>query len=145
MGSTSYIIPLRSESEEEDDTEPEPLPAPPVFRNKVTPILEVSPTKEQTEPMRLVQSRSPLFRAKSKEYDRSLSDTENPIVLSTTAMESTETFIHNESGTAKIKRSLFSNKSNSASVSGSGERRPVKPNRSISAKSLKRSWYPKLS
>lgn len=139
MGSTSYIIPLRSESDEEDDTEPEPLPAPPVFRNKVTPILELSPSKTQTEPTRLVQSRSPLFRAKSREYDRSLSDTENHIALATTVIDSNETFVHNELSMAKIKRSLFSNKSNSASVSGSAERRPVKPNRSISAKSLKRS------
>lgn len=137
MGSTSYIIPLRSESDEEDDTEPEPLPPPPVFRNKVTPI---SPTEVQAaEPIRLVQSRSPLFRAKSREYDRSLSDTENHITVATNAVDSTEMFIQNESGTAKIKRSLFSNKSNSASASGSDARRPIKPNRSISAKSSKKS------
>lgn len=137
MGSTSYIIPLRSESDVEDDTEPEPLPLPPaVFRNKVTPI---SLTTVQTEQMRSVQSRSPLFRAKSREYDRSLSDTENHIALATTAIDSTEMFVHNESGTAKIKRSIFSNKSNSASASGSSARRPIKPNRSTSAKSSMKS------
>jgi len=138
MGSTSYIIPLRSESDEEYEPPGlQPQPEPIAFRNKVAPTL---PTKIQAEPLPLVKSRSPLFRAKSREYDRNLSETETTItnaVTANTTTSSTEMFIQNESGTAKLKRSIFSNKSNSAGASGSGTTRPSRPNRSSSAKSKK--------
>lgn len=131
MGSTSYIIPLRSESDEEYEP-PEPLPPlePIAFRNKVTPI---SATKTQAEPMRLIHSRSPLFRAKSREYDRTSSET-GSVSATTTA----ENCVHNESTTAKMKRSIFSNKSNSAGASSTSSSVPSKPKRSYSAKSLKK-------
>lgn len=145
MGSTSYIIPLRSESDDEyEPPELQPQPEPTAFRNKVAPTLQ---TKIQAEPMPSVKSRSPLFRAKSREYDRNLSETVTTTANTTTAIttiSSTEMFIQNESGTAKMKRSIFSNKSNSAGASGSGTTRPLKPNRSSSAKSLKKSKCSKL-
>ncbi|XP_027852462.1 ADP-ribosylation factor-like protein 13B [Aphis gossypii] len=140
MGSTSYIIPLRSESDE--DYEPpdfQPQPEPTAFRNKVAPTI---PTKIQTESMPSVKSRSPLFRAKSREYDRNSVETVTTTANTTaaiTTISSTEMFIQNESGTAKMKRSIFSNKSNSAGASGSGTTRLSKSNRSSSAKSLKKS------
>jgi len=140
MGSTSYIIPLRSESDEEyEPPDVQPQPEPTAFRNKVAPTLL---TKIQTEPMPSVKSRSPLFRAKSREYDRNLAETvrtTSNTTTSITTMNSTEMFIQNESGTAKIRRSIFSNKSNSAG--GSGPTRPSKPNRSSSAKSSKNSKF----
>jgi hypothetical protein len=142
MGSTSYIIPLRSESDEEyEPPDLQPQPEPTAFRNKVAPTL---PTKIQTESMPSVKSRSPLFRAKSREYDRNLVETVTTTANTTTTISSTEMFIQNESaGTAKMKRSIFSNKSNSAGASGSGTTRLSKPNRSSSAKSLKKSKYSK--
>jgi len=144
MGSTSYIIPLRSESDEEyEPPDLQPHPEPTAFRNKVAPTLL---TKIQTEPMQSVKSRSPLFRAKSREYDRNLAETVTTTANTTTAIttiNSTEMFIQNESGTAKMKRSIFSNKSNSAGASGSDTTRPSRPNRSSSAKSLKKSKCPK--
>ncbi|XP_025190689.1 ADP-ribosylation factor-like protein 13B [Melanaphis sacchari] len=133
MGSTSYIIPLRSESDEEyEPPDLQPQSEPTAFRNKVAPTL---PTKIQTESMPSVKSRSPLFRAKSKEYDKNLNEN---VTTTTTAISSTEMFIQNESGTAKMKRSIFSNKSNSAGASSSNTTRSSKPNRSSSAKSLKK-------
>jgi len=144
MGSTSYIIPLRSESDEEYEPPDVQLqPEPTAFRNKVAPALL---TKIQTEPMPSVKSRSPLFRAKSREYDRNLAETVTTTANTTTSIttiNSTEMFIQNESGTAKMKRSIFSNKSNSAGASGSGTTRPSKPNRSSSAKSSKNCKCPK--
>lgn len=142
MGSTSYIIPLRSESDEEVEEEPLPQPEKISFRNKVAPT---SPFETQLEP-KLVRSRSPLFRAKSREYERSEFETE---INSTTTMhtttgvsviDSTEMFIRKETETAKMKRSIFSNKSNSASTSGNrNSSRPSKPSRSSSAKMSKNS------
>jgi len=144
MGSTSYIIPLRSESDEEyEPPDFQPQPEPTAFRNKVAPTI---PTKIQTESMPSVKSRSPLFRAKSREYDRNSVETVTTTVNTTaaiTTISSTEMFIQNESGTAKMKRSIFSNKSNSAGASGSGTTRLSKSNRSSSAKSLKKSKCPK--
>lgn len=132
MGSTSYIIPLRSESDEEYEPEPPPPLPPMIFRNKV------APTTMQAEPMRLIQSRSPLFRAKSKEYDRNLSETEMATPTNTSAIScSNEMLIQNESSAAKIKRSIFSNKSNSAGASSAA--RSSKSYRSSSAKSSKKS------
>ncbi|KAE9542588.1 hypothetical protein AGLY_002499 [Aphis glycines] len=141
MGSTSYIIPLRSESDEEyEPPDFQPQPEPTAFRNKVAPTI---PTKIQTESMPSVKSRSPLFRAKSREYDRNSVETVTTTANTTaaiTTISSTEMFIQNESaGTAKMKRSIFSNKSNSAGASGSGTTRLSKSNRSSSAKSLKKS------
>lgn len=138
MGSTSYIIPLRSESDEEyEPTEPQPQPEPVAFRNKVTPT---SMMITQAEVIRSIQSRSPLFRAKSREYDRSTSETRSvsAATTATTTICSAEKYINNESGTAKMKRSIFSNKSNSAGASSTGSTVPSKPNRSYSAKSLKK-------
>lgn len=133
MGSTSYIIPLRSESDEGYEPEtPPPLP-PMIFRNKVAPT---SPTTVQPEPMSLIQSRSPLFRAKSKEYDRNVSETEMTTTINTAISCSNEMLIQNDS-TAKIKRSIFSNKSNSAGASSAA--RSSKSYRSSSAKSSKKS------
>lgn len=138
MGSTSYIIPLRSESDEEYDPGPHTQPEPIAFRNKVAPS---SPTKVQTEPTQSLQSRSPLFRAKSREYDGNDPPEIGTIPVGTTAANTTDMFIHSESGMAKLKRSIFSsNKSNSAGGSGSGTARPSKPNRSTSSsKSLNKS------
>lgn len=130
MGSTSYIIPLRSESDEEyEPAEPQLQPEPVAFRNKVTPT---STMITQAEVVRTIQSRSPLFRAKSREYDRSTSET-RPVSAATT----TEKHINKESSTAKMKRSIFSNKSNSG-ASSAGSTVPSKPHRSYSAKSSKK-------
>lgn len=135
MGSTSYIIPLRSESDEGYEPEPPPPLPPMIFRNKVAPTL---PTTVQAEPMQLIQSRSPLFRAKSKEYDRNLSQTEMTTAINTSDIScSNEMLIQNESSAAKIKRSIFSNKSNSAGASSAA--RSSKSYRSSSAKSSKKS------
>lgn len=141
MGSMSYIIPLRSESDEDFEPDPQPHPEPTVaFKNKVTPSLSSTILQDKPTAKELVQSRSPLFRAKSREFDRSLSETETPITVPTTTnatvINSTE--IRSDSGTAKKKRSMFSNKSNSAGTSSSAGR-PTKPNRSISAKLSKKS------
>lgn len=140
MGSTSYIIPLRSESDEEVEQEPQPQPEKIAFRNKVAPT---SPPKTHSEPTKLVQSRSPLFRAKSREYNRSAFETEISTTINATTVaviDSTEMFIRKEAGTAKMKRSMFSNKSNSAGTSGNrSTSRPSKPSRSTSAKSFKKS------
>ncbi|VVC36716.1 P-loop containing nucleoside triphosphate hydrolase,Small GTP-binding protein domain,Small GTPase [Cinara cedri] len=134
MGSTSYIIPLRSESDEDYDRESIPQLAPIIFKNKVAPTI---PTEMQIEPMQsqINTSRSPLFRAKSREYDKSLPETET-----ISAIPSTELFIQNDPGTAKLKRSIFRNKSNSAGASSNSTTgRPSKPNRSTSAKIFKKS------
>lgn len=139
MGSTSYIIPLRSESDEDAEREPIPQLEPIIFKNKVAPKSSPEIHTEPVQP-RINQSRSPLFRAKSKEYDTSLSETET----TTACHPPTELFIKTqESGAAKIKRSIFRNKSNSAGASivpaSSGITGLQKPNRSTSAKTLKRS------
>lgn len=140
MGSTSYIIPLRSESDEENErSESLPQPATIAFRNKITPT---SPTQTQTE-KGPVRSRSPLFRAKSDREDRS-AETEMAAVTVVDGL-----MAENDSDAAKTKRSAFSNKSNSAGTSnscnnsGSGtapvQPPPLKPNRSHSgAKSSKK-------
>jgi len=144
MGSTSYIIPLRSESDEEYEpieSQPETI----AFQNRVAPA---STPETNAVPIRSIQSRSPLFRAKSREYDKSLSETSETTAAITTVVNttisSTEMFIHNESGTAKIKRSIFGNKSNSAGTSASGSTRPSKLKRSTSAKSTRKSKWPML-
>lgn len=141
MGSMSYIIPLRSESDEDFEPEPQPHSEPTIaFKNKVAPTSSSTMLQDKPTAKESVQSRSPLFRAKSREFDQSLSGTETattiPITTDATIIRSTE--IRSDSGTAKKKRSMFSNKSNSAGTNGSAGR-PVKPNRSISAKLSKKS------
>lgn len=154
-GSTSYIIPLRSESDEEYEP-PEPLkpytrPGG-AFQNKVSPADPKTPphTEIMLQPARLVQSRSPLFRARSREYDRERAGpSESPAGSAAAPMavadtSSTEMFIRNESaGTAKTRRSLFSNKSKSA---GSGTIRSQSTHgRPNSTKSSKKSKPNRLS
>lgn len=135
MGSTCYIIPLRSESDEENE-ETRPQPTEPVtiaFRNKIAPT---SPTQTRTGPAR---SRSPLFRAKSSVYDRSC-----PPETETVGASVADGPDGNNSDVAKIKRSAFSDKSNSAGASISGHRTssvqpPSNPDRSYGTKSSKKS------
>jgi len=145
MGSTSYIIPLRSESDEENEVlETRPRPTEPVtvaFRNKITPT---SPTQTQIEPV--VRSRSPLFRAKSSEYDRSCPSGTEMVGGVTVAADSDK----KDFDAAKMKRSAFSDKSNSTvgvsnnSYDSSGPgiasiQSPLKSSRSQSAKSSNKS------
>lgn len=140
MGSTSYIIPLRSESDEDYGREPLPQLEPIIFKNKVAPTL---PSETQTEPTRPRpnQSRSPLFRAKSREYDKSSPGTERVAAVRSTE----ELLIQNESGTAKIKRSIFRLKSNSAG-GGTAGRQSKSSDRATSAKPSKKSkCYPGTS
>lgn len=143
MGSTSYIIPLRSES---DDGEYEPPPAlppyagPVSFRNKVAPLpqdcqQDAPRQSEHGAPGPAVKSRSPLFRAKSRGgYDGD----GRP---ETAVGPAEEADVHGEpTAAARAKRSVFRNKSNSAGgVSGADRRPPVPDDRSTGVKSLDKS------
>lgn len=147
MGSTSYIIPLRSESDEDYEPLAQPQPEQVAFRNRVAPTLQPAARPEPIA--RSVKSRSPLFRAKSGDRDDgSPESATGPATTGRAAASSTGAIVHSESNAAaKMKRSIFGNKSNSAGASGSAgtavDRRPSKPSRSTSsAKTDKNSEWP---
>lgn len=144
MGSTSYIIPLRSESDEDYEPLPQPHAEPVAFRNRVAPT---QPAVRPEPITRLVKSRSPLFRAKSGDHDDGSPESAKGPATGHAATSLTGAIVNSESNAAaKMKRSIFSNKSNSAGASGGEgtvDRRPSKPSRSTSsAKTDKNSEWP---
>ncbi|XP_050421581.1 ADP-ribosylation factor-like protein 13B [Adelges cooleyi] len=127
MGSTSFIIPLREET---------PEPAPVAFRNKVKPAVVQSASARSPEPgPRPGRSRSPLFRALSKESERGQGEASTSSLHVAPAVVGSDRLPKEESFTAKMKRSVFS-RSNSAGgkSSTSVHRRPS------SARSLKKNF-----
>ncbi|XP_050525234.1 ADP-ribosylation factor-like protein 13B isoform X2 [Daktulosphaira vitifoliae] len=127
FGSTSFIIPLR-----EEPTDPAAI----AFRNKVGPIVSSSRSVQEHESNRQQISRSPLFRARSKEF-------ENDVIKKSIGVKpepnmntkETEKFIRKESISAKLKRSMFSRSSSAGKKSSSAQN----SERQSSAKSSQKS------